>query len=116
MSLLDAFAHPCVRLECRRAPGGEGGWSAAWADGSAFVAYQALDTSAQVRRAEQQGVASSYTVLVDRSCPIAYGDYYRDTSTGVTYRVTSHPDEAQSPGCASFALKRFTAERQVPPE
>ena len=115
MSLLDDFARSCVLLEKTRKPDGEGGYTVEWTDGAEFTNYQALDTSMEARRAEKEGVTSLYSALVKKAVPIEYNDYFRDTSTGETYRVTSNPEEKQAPKSASFALKYFTAERKVPP-
>ncbi len=115
MSLLDDFARPCVLLEHKQAFGAEGGWTTEWTDGAKFQNYQAFDTSMEARRAEQEGVTSVYSALVDKDVPIEYNDYFRDTSTGLTYRVTSNPADKESPASASFSLKFFTAERKVPP-
>lgn len=115
MSLLEAFARPCVLLEKRRTPDGAGGYNVEWTDGAEFSNYQALDTSMEARRAEKEGVTSVYSALVNMSVPIEYGDYFRDTSTGETYRVTSNPEEKQAPRSASFQLKYFTVERKALP-
>ena len=87
MSLLNDFARPCVLMEKHREPDGAGGY----------------------------GVTSVYSALVDKAVPIEYGDYFRDTETGTTYRVTSNPEEKQAPRSASFTLKYFTAERKELP-
>lgn len=115
MSLLDHFAHPCVLLEKHRVDSPEGGWTTEWVDGAEFKNYQALDTSMEARRAEKDGVSSLYAVLVDKSVPLEYNDYFRDLTLGETYRVTSNPQEKQSPRSASFDLKYFTAERRALP-
>ena len=115
MSLLDDFGRSCVLLEKTRKPDGEGGYTVEWADGAEFPNYQALDTSMEARRAEKEGVTSVYSALVDKAVPIEYNDYFRDTTTGETYRVTSEPSEKQSPKMASFSLKFFTAEKRSLP-
>lgn len=119
MSLLDDFARPCVLLEKTRKPDGEGGYIVEWTDGAEFMNYQALDTSMEARRAEKEGVTSLYSALVDKSLLIEYNDYFRDTSTGNTYRVTSNPEEREAPKSAGPVirkLKYFTAERKELPE
>lgn len=116
MSLLDDFARTCVLLEKSRKPDGEGGYIVEWTDGAEFQNYQALDTSMEARRAEKEGVTSLYSALVDKSVPIEYNDYFRDTVTGETYRVTSEPTDKKSPKSASFSLKYFTAEKRALPE
>ena len=115
MSLLDDFARPCVLLEKTRKPDGEGGYTVEWTDGAEFMNYQALDTSMEARRAEKEGVTSLYSALVDKAVPIDYNDYFRDETTGDTYRVTSEPADKESPRSASFSLKYFTAEKRALP-
>lgn len=119
MSLLDDFARPCVLMEKTRKPDGEGGYITTWQEGAEFLNYQALDTSMEARRAEKEGVTSLYSALVDKVVPIEYNDYFRDTSTGETYRVTSDPKEREAPKSAGpvvRALKYFTAERKELPQ
>ncbi len=111
MSLLDEFASICVLMEKARIPDGSGGWITRWTDGAAFDNYQALDTSMEARRAEQEGVTSVYSALVNRKLPIQYNDAFKDLETGLTYRVTSNPEDKKAPRSASFDLKFFTAER-----
>ena len=110
--LLDDFGKICVFKEKTRTPDGEGGYYIDWTDGAEFTVYQSLDTSMEARTAEKQGVTSVYSALVDKDVPIEYGDYFKDTGTGLTYRVTSNPSEKESPKSATFALKYFTAERR----
>ena len=99
MSLLDDFARSCVLMEKTRSPDGAGGYITKWTD-----------------RAEKEGVKSLYSALVNRAVPIEYGDYFKDRSSGTTYRVTSDPSEKEAPKSATFALKAFTAERAVLPQ
>lgn len=116
MSLLDEFSRKCVLMERTRVPDGEGGWlPTEWREGAEFVNHQALDTSMEARRAEKEGVTSVYSALVDINVPIEYNDVFKDLDTGVTYRVTSNPEEKTAPRSASFPLKFFTAERWALP-
>lgn len=111
MSLLDDFARPCVLMEKTRIPDGAGGYMTTWTEGAEFENYQAIDTSMEARRAEQEGVTSVYSALVREDLPIEYNDAFKDKSTGLTYRVTSNPDEKKAPKSSTFDLKFFTAER-----
>lgn len=111
MSLLDDYAISCVLMEKRRVPDGAGGYMTEWADGLKFENYQYLDTSMEARRAEQEGVKSLYSALVDRDFPLEYGDAFKDLNTGLTYRVTSNPDDKKAPQSSTFDLKYFTVER-----
>lgn len=116
MSLLDDFAHKCVLMEKKRTQDGAGGWDVVWEEGAEFSNYQALDTSMEARRAEKEGVTSVYSGLVDQAVPVEYGDYFKDTTTGETYRVTSNPEEKKSPRSSTMAVKFFTAERKALPK
>lgn len=115
MSLLDDFGKGCVLMEKSRQPDGESGYITTWSEGLEFTNYQALDTSMQARIAEKQGVTSVYSALVRSDLPIEYNDYFKDKTTGLTYRVTSNPEDKVAPKSASFALKYFTAERKELP-
>lgn len=115
MSLLDDFSRLCVLMEKVRKPDGEGGYTVKWTEGAEFTNYQAMDTSMEARRAEKEGVTSIYSALVNKSLPIEYNDYFKDKETGLTYRVTSNPEEKQAPKSASFDLKYFTAEKRALP-
>lgn len=115
MSLLDDFARTCVVMEKMRQPDGAGGYIVEWTEGAEFTNYQALDTSMEARRAEKEGVTSLYSALVRSDFPIEYNDYFKDKTTGLTYRVTSNPEEKVAPKSASFSLKYFTAERKELP-
>ena len=115
MSLLDDFARTCVLMEKKRVPDGAGGYMVQWEEGAEFTNYQALDTSMEARRAEKEGVTSLYSALVEQSVPIEYNDYFRDETTGETYRVTSNPEEKMAPRSSTLPLKYFTAERRALP-
>ena len=115
MSLLDDFGKACVLMEKSRQPDGESGYITTWSEGLEFTNYQALDTSMQARIAEKQGVTSVYSALVRSDLPIEYNDYFKDKTTGLTYRVTSNPEDKVAPKSASFDLKYFTAERKELP-
>lgn len=119
MSLLDDFSHKCILMEKKRTPDGAGGYITAWEEGAEFLNYQSLDISMEARKAEKDGVTSVYSALVNQRVPIEYNDYFRDTETGITYRVTSNPEEKAAPrsaGATVRALKFFTAERKELPK
>ena len=106
-------------MEKKRTPDGAGGYITTWEEGAEFLNYQSLDTSMEARKAEKDGVTSVYSALVNQSVPIEYNDYFRDTETGITYRVTSNPEEKAAPrsaGAIIKALKFFTAERKELPK
>ena len=108
MSLLTDFAVPCVLMEKKRVPDGAGGYITTWTEDVEFENYQYLDTSMEARRAEQEGVKSLYSALVQRDFPLEYGDAFKDKNTGLTYRVTSNPDEKKAPQSSQTSLAERT--------
>lgn len=106
--LFERMAVPCVRMVRRGVPDGEGGWAETWAEGRAFAAAVARDTSAAARVAEADGVANSYTVTGPER--LDFGDVFRRVSDGQVFRVTSNGDDGAAPACATFSFYQSTAE------
>ena len=50
--LIERFSQPCVMLEKKRVPDGQGGFETSWADGDEFDAAIVKDQSLQARVAE----------------------------------------------------------------
>ena len=106
--LFERMAVPCVRMEREETSDGEGGWAETWAEGRAFEAAVARDTSAAARVAEADGVANSYTVTGPER--LDFGDVFMRVSDGQVFRVTSNGDDGAAPACATFAFYQSTAE------
>ena len=114
--MLESFAHDCVMMDKRTTPDEEGGFTVGYVEGAQFTVYPSLDSSMQARYAAKGGVTSLYTVLIPQSAPIMVGDYYKDLTEDAYFRVTSRPDEQQTPGTSELDLKSFTAERTELPK
>lgn len=112
--LFERMAVPCVRLERGGAPDGEGGVTATWREGEAFVAAIARDTSTEARVAEAAGVANAYTVTGPER--LSFGDVFRRASDGQAFRVTSNGDDGAAPACATFSFYQSTAEEWEVPD
>lgn len=110
MSLLDRYKTDCTIVIPVEESDGEGGFTITWVDGAVFQAHIGYNSNAESRRAEQQGLARIYSVLVQSNVDIKYNDYFR--ADGATYRVTSAPEDNHSPDSASMRLKHFTAEKR----
>ena len=110
MSLIDEFKTPCVMLEKKRVPDGEGGFITSWAEGAEFDAAVVFDSSLEARTAEQQGVSSLYTVTTAKNAKLEYHDVFKRLSDGKIFRVTSDGDDKQTPERATFQFAQVTAE------
>jgi hypothetical protein len=92
-----------------------GGFITSWTDGAVVDALIMLDSSIQAKRAQQEGVRDLYSVLVPSNFPITFNDYFKRNRDGDTFRVTSDPAENETPNIATFAVKRFSAEKTALP-
>ena len=110
MSLIDEFKTPCVMLEKKRVPDGEGGFITSWAEGAEFKAAVVFDSSLEARAAAQQGVSSLYTVTTAKNAKLEYHDVFKRLSDGKIFRVTSDGDDKQTPERATFQFAQVTAE------
>lgn len=111
MSLIDDWKEPCVLVEKKRVPDGEGGFTATWVDGAAFMASIVLDTSTQAVIAEKQGMTKIYRVTTDKNAILDYHDVFRRTSDGETFRVTSDGRDVKTPtNSAITPFSQVTAE------
>ena len=108
--LVDNFKVPCVFIEKRTVPDGEGGYTASWAEGASFEAAIIRNSTAQVRIAEQEGFTNVYTVTVGKNVPLDFHDVFKRVSDGQVFRVTSNADDMQTPTVASFSFWQVNAE------
>lgn len=111
MSLIDKFKESCTLVEKTRVPDGEGGWNTRWVDGPSFNAAIVLDSSMNARRAEAEGVTSTYTVTVDRNVGLDFHDAFRRESDGQVFRVTKVNDP--TPDVSTFQFNQYQAEEWV---
>ena len=110
MSLIDDAMEPCVLLDKKSEPDGEGGFISSWAEGAEFKAALAFNTSLEARVAQKQGVTSLYTVTTRKSVKLDYHDIFRRTSDGKIFRVTSDSDDVVSPQSSALNMRQVTAE------
>lgn len=110
MSLVNDAMEPCVMLDKKRKPDGEGGYITEWTDSVEFEAAITFDDSMQARIGAKSGVTSLYTVTLPRGFKMDFHDVFRRLSDGKIFRVTSDGDDKHTPGRASFQFSQVTAE------
>lgn len=106
-----AFPSVFVFREKTKVPNGMGGFDEKYTDGEEFKGSLVMDTSAEARVAEKQGVTSLYTLTVPLDVPLDYGERFKDTESGTEYRITSRAGEKKTPAVASFQFQNFSVER-----
>lgn len=108
--LVENFKVPCVMMEKRSVPDGEGGFTTEWQDGAEFQAAIVRNSTATVRIAEQEGFTNVYTVTTGKNARLDFHDVFKRMSDGQIFRVTSNADDMQTPDVASFSFWQVGAE------
>lgn len=108
--LVDEFKVPCVMIEKRSVPDGEGGFTTEWAEGAEFMAAIVRSSTMEVRIAEQEGFTNAYTVTTSKSARLDFHDVFKRASDGQVFRVTSNADDVQTPAQATFQFQQVSAE------
>lgn len=96
-------------IEKRVVPDGMGGFDTEWVDGADIMGYLSLQTSTEVRIAEQEGYTSIYVLTTEQSTPIDFGMIIRRMDDKRVFRLTSHPEK--NPKTSNIVFWHTTAER-----
>lgn len=109
--LFENMMVPCVMVEKKRVPDGQGGTTTEWTDGAEFMAAVIKNDTLAAIVAEKQGVTEVYKVTTKPGVGLEFHEVFRRVSDGATFRVTSNATDSQTPNVASFAFEQVTAER-----
>ena len=108
--MYEAFNVPCIRVERRREPDGEGGYMNTWTETEEFMASLELDSSTQGEIAQKLGAKSVYRVTVPRTLLMDYHDVFKRISDGQIFRVTTKSVDKMTPEFASISFAQVKAE------
>jgi hypothetical protein len=109
--LFESMMVPCVMIEKKRVPDGQGGTATQWTDGAEFMAAVIKNDTLAAIVAEKQGVTEVYKVTTKPGVGLEFHEVFRRKFDGATFRVTSNATDSQTPKMASFAFEQVTAER-----
>ena len=115
MSLLKQMMEDCQILTQTRTDDGFGGYTDTWVGGAKFKAAIAKDSSPEQLIAEKQGIAESFTVVVDKAFTINYHDVFQRLSDNSIFRVTSKTTDSTAHPASTVKIAKVTAERWVLP-
>lgn len=110
-ALILSAMKPCVMIEKRRAPDGQGGTTTEYTEGAPFEAAITKDKTLEAVKAEKQGVTEVYLVTTRVGVGLDYGETFKRVKDGKMFRVTSNAADSRTPKAASFAFERVRAER-----
>lgn len=108
--MYEAFDVPCVRLERKRTPDGEGGYIDVWSETEEFDASITTESSTEAEIAKQLGVKSVYWVTLPRGLIMDYHDVFKRKSDGQIFRVTTKSEDKKTPSFASISFSQVKAE------
>lgn len=112
MSLIENMMEPFAYMDKRRQPDGEGGYIVTWIQSNdTFQAIAKHDTTITARVAEKDGMKSTYDLYTAKTIPLDYGTVVKRLSDGVTFRITSEPEDRRTPAGSDMDLQICTAER-----
>lgn len=114
--LIRAAMTPCVMIEKKRVPDGQGGTTTKYAEGAVFEAAITKNKTLEAVRAEKEGVTELYLVTTAKGVGLDFGETFKRLSDGAKFRVTTNAKDSETPKAASFSFERVRAERWEIPE
>ena len=111
MSLMDEYNVPCVMLVKTRVDDPVGGYKSSWIDGVRFQAAWEYLSAPEITVAEQEGVARTYRIYVDKTLDLDYHEAFRRTDNGQTYRVITPGTDRKTPSFSRLNKRLIEVEK-----
>ena len=116
-SLLDEYTQECTLLVKTRIDDPVGGYQTVWTDGVKFQAAWEYESAPEITVAEQQGVARTYRIHVDKTLDLDYREAFRRTDNGQVYRVTNPGTDRKTPSFSRLNRRLIEVEKwELPTE
>lgn len=90
---------------------GFGGIIWTWKDGAQFKAGISMNSSTEMKIAEQQGLKTIFTVVTKKTLELEQGDVIKHKITNELYRITSNSRDMQTPAVAEVEYWQVSAEK-----
>lgn len=115
MSLMDEYAVDCVLLVKTRTEDPVGGYTTEWVPGASFTAAWEYESAPEITVAEQQGVARTYRIYVDKTLDLDYHEAFRRSDNGQIYRVTNPGTDRFTPTFSRLNKRLIEVEKWLLP-
>lgn len=90
---------------------GMGGFGYEYTEGAEFKGLISTVNTLERVIAEQQGATGVYKITVDKSSGIEYNDVVKRVRDGQHFRITTNPEDVQSPASSQIQIKQSICER-----
>lgn len=110
MSLLEEAYEAFTIINKSVEDDGYGGIISVWTDGATIQGAIVHDSSTQMKIAQAAGVASAYTLTVNKSINLDYHTVLRRESDQKIFRLTSNSDDKKTPASATLNMRQYSAE------
>lgn len=111
MSLMDEYAVGCTLLVKTREEDPVGGYTTTWKDDATFTAAWEFESAPEITVAEQQGVARTYRIYVDKTLDLDYREVFRRNDTSQIYRVTNPGTDRHTPSFSPLGKRLIEVEK-----
>ena len=111
MNLMDEYSVRCVLLVKARTDDPVGGYKTAWVDGIAFDAAWEYQSAPEITVAEQEGVARTYRIHVDKTLDLDFHEAFRRTDNSQIYRVTNPGTDRKTPSFSRLNKRLVEVEK-----
>ena len=108
---MDDFYEPMCVMDWRSKPDGLGSFIWEWEDGAGFRGGVVLNTSTEMRIAQQEGYKSIYTLTTSVKMPFEKGDIVKRLKDDALFKITSDPDDVVTPAISDITGWQVTMER-----
>lgn len=110
-SLMDEYNAECVLLVKTRVEDPVGGYKTTWTDGAHFQAAWEYESAPEITVAEQQGVARTYRIYVDKTLDLEYHEAFRRADNGQVYRVVNPGTDRMTPSFSRLNKRLIEVEK-----
>jgi len=110
-SLMDEYTVDCVLLVKTRTDDPVGGFNSVWTEGVHFRAAWEYESAPEITVAEQQGVARTYRIYVDKTLDLDYHEAFRRADNGQIYRVINPGTDRKTPDFSRLNKRLIEVEK-----
>ena len=111
MSLMDEYSVECTLLTKTREDDLYGGYVTRWTDGVSFQAAWEYESAPEISVAEQQGVARTYRIYVNKTLDLDYHEVFRRADNGQIYRVINPGTDRKTPSFSRLNKRLIEVEK-----